>query len=78
MDESPFELIKVKRPVPSDIRSVQAAIKFVKLHVSEAKQKELHWSMAISALDAAAGGGSFAHARAAMHHALATEGWLTD
>jgi hypothetical protein len=80
----PFKPIKLKtprgasRPFPREIRSISAAKDFVKSYVETDPEKraQLHWTLAISALDAVATGGSYAHARRAMHEALATEGWL--
>ncbi len=69
----------VSPPFPSRISSVKAAIEFVNSHVEPARRSEFYWKVAIIALDAVANGrGSFVHARAAMHNALTTEGWLAD
>jgi hypothetical protein len=46
---------------------------------SAAKRQEIHWAVAISALDAlTTAKGNYEKAREAMHNALATEGWLAD
>jgi len=78
----PFRPIKLRTPsgasrqFPPEIRSVSAAMAFIDAHVAPAKQNEMHWRLARDALlNAVATGGSYAHARQAMHHALATEGW---
>jgi len=81
MSDLPFEPIKLKASAggPPYLRSIQAARNFVTVHVDSEKCKELHWIAAISALDTVINGnGSFAHARLAMHNALATEGWLAE
>jgi hypothetical protein len=85
MSELPFPPIRLKKPrnaspsFPSEIRSVQAAIRFINSHVgSETRKDNLHWGAAISALNAVATGGSYAHARAAMLEALTSEGWVAD
>ena len=81
----PFKPIKLKtprgasRPFPREIRSISAAKDFVKLYVESDPEKRVqnHWMLAISALDEVVhGGGTYAHARRAMHHALDVEGWL--
>jgi hypothetical protein len=82
VSERPFKPIRLKTPpsaslpFPSTISSVQDARKFVNSHIDSAKRTELHWKLAISALHAVVDRGSYDHARKAMHHALATEGWL--
>jgi hypothetical protein len=82
VSERPFKPIRLKTPpsaslpFPSTISSVQDARKFVNSHIDSAKRTELHWKLAISALHAVVDRSSYDHARKAMHHALATEGWL--
>ena len=84
----PFKPIKLKRPpaglartFPSEIRTVQAAIKFVNSLDSKTRAK-LHWKLAASALAALDTGtirqGAYNRANKAMRNALATECWLAD
>ena len=80
----PFMPIKLKAPVglartfPSEIRTAQAAIKFVNSLDPKTRAK-LHWRVAASALNGlAAGQSNFDQAGRAVRHALATECWLAD
>jgi hypothetical protein len=83
----PFKPIKLRTPrgesrqFPREIRSISAARDFVRDHVESdpGKRSQRHWILTISALEAAIhGGGAYAHARSAMHHALDVEGWLAE
>jgi hypothetical protein len=84
--ERPFKTIKLKKTpagpaFPSEIRTVQAAIAFVK-SLEPKTQAKLHWKLAASAL-AALGTGpirqdTYDRANRAMRHALAAERWLAD
>jgi hypothetical protein len=66
---------------PSEIRTVQAAIAFVK-SLNPERRAKLHWKLAASALAALdtgpIGRGAYERANRAMRHALATERWLAD
>jgi hypothetical protein len=84
--ERPFKMIKLKkRPAgpaqtfPSEIRTVQAAIAFVKSLEPKTRAK-LHWRLAASALAALdtghIGEGTYDRANRAMRRALAAERWL--
>jgi hypothetical protein len=82
--ERPFKMIKLKkaragsiRIFPSEISTARAAIAFVESLDPETRAK-MHWRVAASALNDAAGQASFDQAGRAMRHALATEGWLAD
>ena len=86
MPEGPFKTIKLKKTpagpaqkFPSEIRTVQAAIAFVK-SLAPKTQAKLHWKLAASALAALDSGpvgqGTYDRANRAMRHALATERWL--
>jgi hypothetical protein len=84
----PFMPIKLKKAppglaprFPSEIRTVQAAIKFVNSLDPKTRAK-LHWRLAASALAALDTGairqGAYDRANKAMRNALATECWLAD
>src|SRR5258705_9651124 len=86
--DRPFKMIKLKktpagsaRISPSEIRTVQAAIAFIKSLEPKTRAK-LHWKLAASALAALdtgpVGQGTYDRANRAMRHALATERWLAD
>ena len=86
MTERPFKTIKLKKkpagPVqtfPSEIRTVQAAIAFMKSLEPKTRAK-LHWRLAASALAALDTApireGTYDRANKAMRHALAAERWL--
>jgi hypothetical protein len=88
MTERPFKTIKLKKkpagPVqtfPSEIRTVQAAIAFMKSLEPKTRAK-LHWRLAASALAALDTApireGTYDRANKAMRHALAAERWLAD
>jgi hypothetical protein len=83
-----FKMIKLKktpagsaRTFPSEIRTVQAAIAFVK-SLNPERRAKLHWKLAASALatldTGPIGRGAYERANRAMRHALATERWLAD
>jgi hypothetical protein len=69
------------RTFPSEIKTAQAAIKFVNSLDLKIRAK-LHWKLAASALAALDTGairqGAYDRANKAMRNALATEGWLAD
>jgi hypothetical protein len=84
----PFMPIKLKKApagsaqtYSSEIRTAQAAIKFVNSLDPKTRTK-LHWKLAVSALAALDTGairqGAYDRANKAMRNALATEGWLAD
>jgi hypothetical protein len=84
----PFMPIKLKKAppglaptYPSEIRTAQAAIKFVNSLDPKTRAK-LHWKLAASALAALDTGairqGAYDRANKAMRNALATECWLAD
>ena len=84
----PFMPIKLKKApaglaptFPSEIRTAQAAIKFVNSLDPKTRAK-LHWKLAASALAALDTGairqGAYDRANKAMRNALATECWLAD
>src|SRR5215469_4003112 len=84
----PFMPIKLKkapadlaRTFPSEIRTAQAAIKFVNSLDPKTRAK-LHWKLAASALAAFDSGavrqGAYDRANLAMRNALAQEGWLAE
>ena len=84
----PFKQIKLKkappglaRTFPAEIRTAQAAIKFVNSLDPKTRGK-LQWKLAASALAALDTGairqGAYERANKAMRNALATEGWLAD
>jgi hypothetical protein len=84
----PFKTIKLKKKpagraqtFPSEIRTVQAAIAFVK-SLEPKTQAKLHWRLAALALAALDTGpipeGTYDRANRAMRHALAAERWLAD
>jgi hypothetical protein len=86
--ERPFKTIKLKKKLagsalifPSEIRTVQAAIAFVKSLEPKTRAK-LHWRLAQSALAALdtrpVGQGTYDRANRAMRHALDAERWLAD
>ena len=88
MTELPFKTIRLKKKpagpaqiFPSEIRTVQAAIAFVKSLEPKTRAK-LHWKLAASALAALNIGpirdGTYDRANRAMRHALAAERWLAD
>ena len=88
MPDRPFKMIKLKktpagsaRISPSEIRTVQAAIAFVKSLEPKTRAK-LHWRLAASALAALDTGpireGAYDRANKAMRQALAAERWLAD
>ena len=66
---------------PSEIKTVQAAIAFVKSLEPKTRAK-LHWKLAASALAALDTGpireGTYDRANKAMRRALASERWLAD
>ena len=85
---SPFMSIKLKnaspslaRTFPSEIRTAQAAIKFVNSLDPKTRAK-LHWKLAASALAALDTGairqGAYNRANKAIRNALAAECWLAD
>ena len=69
------------RTFPPEIRTAQAAIKFVNSLDPKTRAK-LHWTLAASALTALDTGairqGAYDRANKAMRNALATERWLAD
>jgi hypothetical protein len=83
----PFMPIKLKAPVglartfPSEIRTAQAAIKFVNSLDAKTRAK-LHWKLAASALTALDTGairqGAYDRANKVVRNALTTEGWLAE
>jgi hypothetical protein len=84
----PFIPIKLKKApaglaptFPSEIRTAQAAIKFVNSLDPKTRAK-LHWKLAASALAALDTGairqGAYDRANKAMRNALAAECWLAD
>jgi hypothetical protein len=84
--ERPFKMIKLKKKpaspaqtFPSEIRTVQAAIAFVKALEPKTRAK-LHWRLAASAPAALDTGrirpGTYDRANKAMRQALAAERWL--
>jgi hypothetical protein len=84
----PFMPIKLKKAppglaptFPSEIRTAQAAIKFVNSLDPKTRAK-LHWRLAASALAALDTGairqGAYDRANKAMRNALATECWLAE
>ena len=84
----PFMPIKLKKAppglaprFPSEIRTAQAAIKFVNSLDPKTRAK-LHWRLAASALAVLDTGairqGAYDRANKAMRNALATECWLAD
>jgi hypothetical protein len=84
----PFMPIKLKkappglaRTFPSEIKTAQAAIKFVNSLDPKTRAK-LHWKLAASALAVLDTGairqGAYDRANKAMRNALATECWLAD
>jgi hypothetical protein len=78
--QGPFKTIKLKNAPassPSEIRTAQAAIKFVDSLAPEAQAK-IHWALAAAALRALARRGTYDDANRAMRNALAQEGWLAD
>ena len=88
MTGRPFKTIKLKkkpegpaRTFPSEIKTVQAAIAFVKSLEPKTRAK-LHWRLAQSALVALDSGpvgqGTYDRANRAVRHALAAERWLAD
>ena len=88
MSRRPFKTIKLKKKpagaaltFPSEIRTVQAAIAFVKSLEPKMRAK-LHWRLAQSALAALDTGpveqGTYDRANRAVRHALAAERWLAD
>ena len=83
---SPFMSVKLKsappglaRTFPSEIRTAQAAIKFVN-SLDPRTRAKLHWKLAASALAALDTGairqGAYDRANKAVRNALTTEGWL--
>jgi hypothetical protein len=82
-----FKTIKLKKTpagpqtFASEIKTVQAAIAFVKSLEPKTRAK-LHWKLAASALAALDTGairqGAYDRANKAMRNALATECWLAD
>ena len=82
-----FKTIKLKKTpagpqtFASEIKTVQAAIAFVKSLEPKTRAK-LHWKLAASALAALNTGpirdGTYDRANRAMRHALAAERWLAD
>ena len=85
---SPFMAIKLKkappglaRTFPSEIRTAQAAIKFVN-SLDPRTRAKLHWKLAASALAALDTGairqGAYDRANKAVRNALTTEGWLAE
>jgi hypothetical protein len=80
MPERPFRLIRLRTPAgfPSEIGTAQAAIAFVNSLDPETRAR-LHWRLAAFALEDVEGGlDTYEKAHAALHNALATEGWLAD
>ena len=80
MTQGPFKTIKLKNAPtssPSEIRTAQAAIKFVDSLAPETQAK-MHWALATAALRALARRGTYDDANRAMRNALAQEGWLAD
>ena len=88
MTELPFKTIRLKKKpagpaqtFPSEIRTVQAAIAFVKSLEPKTRAK-LHWKLAASALAALDTGairqGAYDRANKAIRNALATECWLAE
>jgi len=87
MPERRFKVIKLKKPAgpaptfPSEIRTIQAAIAFMKSLEPKTRAK-LHWRLAASALAALDTGpireGTYDRANKAMRHALAAERWLSN
>ena len=80
MTQGPFKTIKLKNvpaSSPSEIRTAQAAIKFVDSLAPETQAK-MHWALAAAALRALARRGTYDDANRAMRNALAQEGWLAD
>jgi len=86
--ERPFKTIKLKKKpagqaqtFPSEIKTVQAAIAFIRSLESKTRAK-LHWRLAASALAALDTGpvreGTYDRANKAMRHALAAERWLAN
>jgi hypothetical protein len=84
----PFMPIKLKKAppglaptYPSEIRTAQAAIKFVN-SLDPKTRATLHWKLAASALAALDTGairqGAYDRANKAMRNALTTEGWLAE
>jgi len=84
----PFMPIKLRKAplglvptFPSEIRTAQAAIKFVNSLDSKTRAK-VHWKLAASALAALDTGairqGAYDRANKAMRNALAAERWLAD
>jgi hypothetical protein len=84
--EGPFKTIKLKempagpaQTFPSEIRTVHAAIAFVKSLEPKTRAK-LHWKLAASALAALETGhigeGTYDRANRTMRRALAAERWL--
>ena len=85
---SPFMPIKLKkappglaRTFPSEIKTAQAAIKFMNSLDLKMRAK-LHWKLAASALTALDTGairqGAYDRANKAVRNALTTEGWLAE
>ena len=88
MPERRFKVIKLKKKpagpaqtFPSEIRTIQAAIAFLKSLEPKTRAK-LHWRLAASALAALDTGpireGTYDRANKAMRHALAAERWLSN
>ena len=84
----PFMPIKLKKAppglagkFPSEIKTAQAAIKFVNSLDPKTRAK-LHWKLAASALTALDTGairqGAYDRANKAVRNALTTEGWLAE
>jgi hypothetical protein len=79
----PFRTIVLNPAAPGsgrglhELRSLGSAIDYISHYVSNKRRAELHWLVAIAALNnARAAGVGFSHARAALVEALASEGWL--
>jgi hypothetical protein len=86
--ERSFKTIELKKEpagpaltFPSEIKTVQAAIAFLKSLEPKTRAK-LHWRLVASALAALdtelIREGSYDRANKAMRHALAAESWLAD
>ena len=78
--QGPFKTISLKNAPassPSEIRTAQAAIKFIDSLPPETQAK-MHWALAAAALRALARRGTYDDANRAMRNALAQEGWLAD